>query len=84
VRGTNPSTFYETLRCARGQAENLIKQHKAELASDRTRCRSPFANRMRSILRTGAYWRLLLDVRDAIPKWHPLRHTGFATICLRC
>ena len=42
-------------------------------------CRSPFANQMRLILHTGAYW-LLLDVRDAIPKWHPLRYTEFATI----
>ena len=67
---------------AYGQAENLIKQHKAQLASDRTSCRSPFANQMRLILHTGAYW-LLLDVRDAIPKWHPLRHTEFATIRLR-
>ena len=37
---------------------------------------------MRLSLHTGAYW-LLLDVRDAIPKWHPLRHTEFATIRLR-
>ena len=38
---------YEKLYCARGQAENLIKQHKAQLASDRTSCRSPLANQMR-------------------------------------
>jgi len=31
--------LYETLYCARGQAENLIKLHKAQLASDRTSCR---------------------------------------------
>jgi hypothetical protein len=37
--------IYETLYCARGQAENLIKLHKAQLASDRTSCRSPLANR---------------------------------------
>ena len=55
---------------------------ETQLASDRTSCRSPFANQMRLILHTGAYW-LLLDVRDAIPKWHPLRHTEFATIRLR-
>ena len=36
--------IYETLYCARGQAENLIKLHKAQLASDRTSCRSPLAN----------------------------------------
>ena len=28
--------IYQTLYCARGQAENLIKLHKAQLASDRT------------------------------------------------
>jgi hypothetical protein len=70
--------IYEEIYCARGQAENLIKQHKAQLASDRTSCRSPLANQMRLILHTGAYW-LLLDVRDAIPTWNPLRHTEFAT-----
>ena len=59
-----------------------IKQHKAQLASDRTSCRSPLANQMRLILHTGAYW-LLLGVRDAIPSWNPLRHTEFATIRLR-
>src|SRR5262249_45760060 len=35
--------IYQTLYCARGQAENLIKLHKAQLASDRTSCRSPLA-----------------------------------------
>ena len=49
VRGHDPEHLYETLYCARGQAENLIKQHKAQLASDRTSCRSPFANQMRFI-----------------------------------
>src|SRR6266851_3925478 len=48
--------LYETLYCARGQAENLIKLHKAQLASDRTSCRSPLANQMRLILHTAAYW----------------------------
>jgi hypothetical protein len=45
-------------------AENLIKLHKAQLASDRTSCRSPLANQMRLILHTAAYW-LMLTVRDA-------------------
>jgi Transposase DDE domain group 1 len=77
-----PSSVYEAVYCARGQAENLIKQHKAQLASDRTSCRSPLANQMRLILHTGAYW-LLLDLRAAIPSWNPLRQTEFATIRLR-
>jgi hypothetical protein len=32
--------IYHSLYCARGQAENLIKLHKTQLASDRTSCRS--------------------------------------------
>jgi len=31
--------IYDSLYCARGQAENLIKLHKTQLASDRTSCR---------------------------------------------
>ena len=42
--------LYDTLYCARGQAENLIKLHKSQLASDRTSCRSPLANQFRLIL----------------------------------
>jgi Transposase DDE domain group 1 len=58
---------YQAIYCARGQAENLIKLHKAQLAPDRTSCRSPLANQMRLILHTAAYW-LILTVRDTIPK----------------
>src|SRR6202049_1336758 len=71
--------IYETLYCARGQAENLIKLHKAQLASDRTSCRSPLANQMRLILHTAAYW-LMLTVRDAIPKGHALTTAEFNTL----
>jgi hypothetical protein len=74
--------IYETVYCARGQAENLIKLHKAQLASDRTSCRSPLANQMRLILHTAAYW-LILTVRDAIPATHALAAAEFATIRLR-
>ena len=74
--------IYDTLYCARGQAENLIKMHKAQLASDRTSCNSPLANQMRLILHTAAYW-LMLTVRDAIPKAHALAKAEFATIRLR-
>ena len=74
--------IYATLYCARGQAENLIKLHKAQLASDRTSCRSPLANQMRLILHTAAYW-LMLTLRDAIPKAHALATAEFNTIRLR-
>ena len=40
--------LYETVYCARGQAENFIKLHKAQLASDRTSCRDPRANQQPS------------------------------------
>src|SRR5207237_7763511 len=63
-----------------GQA--LIKLHKAQLASDRTSCRSPLANQMRLILHTAAYW-LMLTVRDAIPKAHALATAEFNTIRVR-
>ncbi len=77
-----PVWLYDSLYCARGQAENLIKQHKSQLASDRTSCRSPWANQMRLILHTVAYW-LVRMVRDAIPKPQPLARGEFATIRLR-
>src|ERR1700751_3588752 len=74
--------LYEGLYCARGQAENLIKLHKTQLASDRTSCRSPLANQMRLILHTAAYW-LLLTLREAIPKAHALATAEFNTIRMR-
>ena len=74
--------LYADLYCARGQAENLIKLHKAQLASDRTSCRAATANQMRLILHTAAYW-LVLAVRDAIPKAHALAKAEFNTIRIR-
>ena len=70
------------LYCARGQAENLIKLHKTQLASDRTSCRSPRANQIRLVLHTAAYW-LMLTVRDATPEALALAKAEFATIRLR-
>ncbi len=71
----------ERLYCARGQAENLIKLHKGQLASDRTSCRSPLANQVRLILHTAAYW-LLLTLRDRIPRPHDLAAAAFTTLRL--
>ena len=36
----DPQHLYEDVYCMRGQTENLIKIHKAQLASDRTSCHS--------------------------------------------
>lgn len=74
--------IYEVIYCARGQAENLIKMHKSQLASDRTSCRAPLANQVRLVLHTAAYW-LMLTVREAVPKTHRLAHAEFATLRLR-
>ena len=82
LEGGSPDWLYETLYCARGQMENLIKLHKAQLASDRTSCRSAIANQVRLVLHTGAYW-LMLAVRDAIPKTRDLAKAEFATLRLR-
>jgi len=45
---------YSAFYCAHGQAENLIKLHKTQLASDRTSCRSEMANQVRLALHTAA------------------------------
>jgi Transposase DDE domain group 1 len=82
ITGGSAEWLYDSLYCARGQAENLIKLHKTQLASDRTSCRSPLANQMRLILHTAAYW-LVHMVRGAIPKMHGLASAEFATIRLR-
>jgi hypothetical protein len=74
--------LYDTLYCARGQAENLIKLHKTQLASDRTSCRSPLANQVRLILHTAAYW-MMLKLRDTIPAPQPLAKAEFTTLRLR-
>ncbi len=74
--------LYETLYCARGNAENFIKLHKSQLASDRTSCRDPKANQFRLVLHTAAYW-LLLTMRAAAPAHSPLRRAEFKTLRLR-
>jgi hypothetical protein len=82
LEGGSAEWLYDTLYCARGQAENLIKLHKSQLASDRTSCRSALANQVRLVLHTAAYW-LMLTVRDAIPKSHPLASAEFTTLRIR-
>ena len=79
IANGSPEHIYDTLYCARGQMENLIKLHKSQLASDRTSCRSPLANQMRLVLHTAAYW-LMLELRDAIPKTNPLAVAEFVTL----
>ena len=63
--------LYENVYCQRGQMENLIKLHKAQLASDRMSCHSATANQVRLVLHTAAFW-LMHGVRAAIPQTSPL------------
>jgi Transposase DDE domain group 1 len=71
--------LYEDVYCQRGQMENLIKLHKAQMASDRMSCHSATANQVRLILHTAAFW-LMLAVRDAIPETDPLAKAEFKTL----
>ena len=74
--------LYEDVYYIRGQAENLIKMHKVQLASDRTSCQSPVANQVRLVLHTAAYW-LMLGLREAIPAASPHAKAKFATLRFR-
>ena len=51
--------LYQQIYCARGQAENEIKDHKLYLKSDRTSCHRFEANQFRLFLHSAAY--VLLD-----------------------
>jgi hypothetical protein len=46
--------LYENAYCQRGQMENLIKLHKAQLASDRMSCHSAIANQVRLVFHIAA------------------------------
>jgi hypothetical protein len=77
--GGDPRRLYEDVYCKRGQMENLIKLHKAQLASDRTSCHSATANQVRLVLHTAAFW-LMHAVRSAVPELHPLAMAEFVSI----
>lgn len=74
--------LYDNVYCQRGQAENLIKMHKVQMASDRTSCQSAIANQVRLVLHTGAYW-LMLALRNAIPTTHELAKAEFDTLRIK-
>jgi Transposase DDE domain group 1 len=80
LEGT-PEYLYETVYCARGQAENLIKAHKLHLASDRTSCSKATANQFRLLVHTVAYW-LMHSLRRLAPKLSFWRDAQFDTIRL--
>lgn len=77
-----PEILYDSIYCRRGEAENLIKLHKAQLASDRTSCQRPEANQFRLTLHTLAYWTMII-LREAVPEWVHERRAEFKTLRLR-
>jgi len=76
-----PRWLYESVYCARGRAENLIKAHKLHLACDRTSCTSATANQFRLLIHTVAYW-LLHTLRGLAPKTSFWRDAQFDTLRL--
>ena len=72
-------TLYEKVFCARGNAENLIKDMKRFTRSDKTACSRWQANQFRLFLHVGAYW-LLHSLRRAAPKRSRWRSATFETI----
>lgn len=82
LTGHSAEHIDETEYVMRGAAENLIKRHKAQLASDRTSCRSATANQMRLILHSCAYW-LMWQLQQAIPEGSALKTAEFTTLRLR-
>jgi hypothetical protein len=78
----DPQHLYENVYCQRGQAENLIKLSKTQLASRRTSCHSATANQVRLVLATAAFW-IMHTLKSAIPKAAALAKAEFQTIRLR-
>ena len=74
--------LYQQIYCARGQAENEIKDHKRYLKSDRTSCHRFEANQFRLFLHSAAY--VLLDtLRREVFKTAPWACATLETIQLR-
>ena len=51
----SPRHIYEKIYCARGDAENRIKELKEGLEIDRTSCTSFLANQLRALMTAAAY-----------------------------
>jgi len=74
--------LYQHIYCARGQAENDIKDHKLYLKSDRTACHRFEANQFRLLLHSAAY--VLLDtLRREVLRTTPWASATMETIQLR-
>lgn len=82
VAWRDPRRLYERLYCERGQMENMIKDHKAALMSDRTSCTRFSANQFRLFLHSAAYV-LMHALRERALHNTALARAQFDTIRLR-
>jgi hypothetical protein len=74
--------LYQHIYCARGQAENEIKDHKLYLKSDRTSCHRFEANQFRLFVHSAAY--VLLDtLRREVLQTTPWASATMETLQLR-
>jgi Transposase DDE domain group 1 len=74
--------LYQNIYCARGQAENEIKDHKLYLKSDRTSCHRFEANQLRVFLHAAAYM-LLETLRREVLRTTQWASATMETIQLR-
>lgn len=81
MRGASPRTLYQQDYCARGQAENWIKQLKCDLKADRTSAQSFLANFGRLLL-TGAAYVLHQQLRQLGLQGTALATAGPKTVIL--
>src|SRR5215813_1481809 len=74
--------LYQKIYCARGQAENEMKDHKLSLKSDRTSCHRFKANQLRVLLHSAAYV-LIETLRREVLKTTQWASATMETIQLR-
>jgi hypothetical protein len=77
-----PSFIYSQAYAGRGQMENLIKNHKTFLHSDRTSCHRFEANQFRLLLHSAAYL-LLHALQELLLYSTQLQQSYFETLQLR-
>lgn len=82
LRHASAKYLYEVAYCGRARAELMIKEHKLFLHSDRTSCRTAFANQFRLMMHSAAYV-LLHRLRETALAGTAFANATFQTIRLR-
>lgn len=82
LESVGAKVLYETLYCARGCAELMIKEHKVFLKSSRTSCNTAEANQFRLFLHSAAYV-IMHGLRETVLHGTALATATFDTLRLR-